>query len=58
MKQEFLQHQPLIEKAFWLAGQKSIRIRARREGKPVEEASVLATVPMWFGLLDENQPRR
>ena len=23
-------------------------------GKPVDEVSVLATVPMWFGLLDEH----
>ncbi len=54
MKQEFLQHQPLIEKAFWLPDKNRYAFALDREGKPVDEASVLATVPMWFGLLDEN----
>ena len=48
------QHQPLIEKAFWLPDKNRYAFALDREGKPVDELSVLATVPMWFGLLDEH----
>ena len=54
MKQEFVQHRPLIEKAFWLPDKKRYAFALDREEKPVDESSVLATVPMWFGLLDEH----
>ena len=54
MRQEFEQHQPLIEKAFWLPDKKRYAFALDRENKPVDELSVLATVPMWFGLLDEH----
>ena len=54
LKQEFDQHQPLIEKAFWLPDKNRYAFALDREGKPVDELSVLATVPMWFGLLDEH----
>jgi glycogen debranching enzyme len=54
LRQEFDQHQPLIEKAFWLPTKKRYAFALDREGTPVDELSVLATVPMWFGLLDEH----
>jgi glycogen debranching enzyme len=54
LRQEFEQHRPLIEKAFWLPDKKRYAFALDREGKPVDELSVLATVPMWFGLLDEH----
>jgi glycogen debranching enzyme len=54
LRQEFQQHQPLIEKAFWLPDKKRYAFALDREDKPVDELSVLATVPMWFGLLDEH----
>jgi glycogen debranching enzyme len=54
LRQEFDQHQPLIEKEFWLPGKNRYAFALDREGKPVDELSVLATVPMWFGLLDEH----
>jgi glycogen debranching enzyme len=54
LRQEFDQHQPLIEKTFWLPEKKRYAFALDREGKPVDELSVLATVPMWFGLLDEH----
>jgi glycogen debranching enzyme len=54
LKQEFDQHRPSIEKAFWLPDKKRYAFALDREGKPVDELSVLATVPMWFGLLDEH----
>ncbi|HEY2821817.1 MAG TPA: hypothetical protein VGJ06_12315 [Candidatus Acidoferrum sp.] len=54
LKQEFQQHRPLMEKAFWLPDKNRYAFALDREGKPVDELSVLATVPMWFGLLDEH----
>jgi glycogen debranching enzyme len=54
LKQEFDQHRPLIEKAFWLPDKNRYAFALDRDGKPVDELSVLATVPMWFGLLDEH----
>jgi glycogen debranching enzyme len=54
LRQEFDQHRPLIEKAFWLPEKNRYAFALDREGKPVDELSVLATVPMWFGLLDEH----
>ena len=54
LRQEFEQHRPLIEKAFWLPDKKRYAFALDRENKPVDEFSVLATVPMWFGLLDEH----
>jgi glycogen debranching enzyme len=54
LKQEFEQHRPLIEKAFWLPDKNRYAFALDRDGKPVDELSVLATVPMWFGLLDEK----
>jgi hypothetical protein len=54
LKQEFDQHRPLIEKEFWLPEKNRYAFALDREGKPVDELSVLATVPMWFGLLDEH----
>jgi glycogen debranching enzyme len=54
LKQEFQQQRPLMEKAFWLPEKNRYAFAVDREGKPVDELSVLATVPMWFGLLDEH----
>ncbi len=54
LKQEFDQHRPLIEKAFWLPDKNRYAFALDRENKPVDELTVLATVPMWFGLLDEH----
>jgi glycogen debranching enzyme len=52
--QEFEHQKPLVEKAFWLAEKGRYALALSNDGKPVDEASVLATVPMWFGLLDEK----
>ncbi len=45
----------IINQDFWLAEKKRYAFAIDQAGKPVEEASVLATVPMWFGLLREVQ---
>jgi glycogen debranching enzyme len=55
---EFAAQQPKVEKAFWLAEKDRYAFALDKDGKPVDEASVLATVPMWFGLLDEKNSER
>jgi glycogen debranching enzyme len=54
LAQEFERQYPMIEKAFWLPDKKRYAFALDKEDKPVDEASVLATVPMWFGLLDDK----
>ena len=54
LAQEFDHQKPLIEKAFWLGEKGRYAFALGTDGKPVDEPSVLATVPMWFGLLDEK----
>jgi glycogen debranching enzyme len=54
LAQEFDRQRPLMERAFWLAEKNSYAFALDRDGKPIDEPSVLATVPMWFGLLDEK----
>src|SRR5450432_4418385 len=51
---EFGKQRPLVEKAFWLAEKNRYAFALDKDGKPVDEASVLATVPMWFGLLSDK----
>src|SRR6266852_4723389 len=43
-----------LNQAFWLADKQRYAFALGTDGKPVDEASVLATVPMWFGLLDQK----
>lgn len=45
----------LMNRIFWLADKKRYAFAIDESGKPVDEPSVLATVPMWFGLLREDQ---
>ncbi len=54
LEQEFERQKPLVDKTFWLADKNRYAFALGTDGKPVDEASVLATVPMWFGLLDER----
>jgi glycogen debranching enzyme len=51
---EFGKQRPRVEKAFWLAEKSRYAFALDKDGKPIDEASVLTTVPMWFGLLDEQ----
>jgi glycogen debranching enzyme len=52
LSQEFEKQKPLVEKPFWLGEKNRYALALDRTGVPVDEASVLATVPMWFDLLD------
>src|SRR5438477_812274 len=45
----------LLNQAFWIAEKKRYAFALDQAGKPVDESTVLATVPMWFHLLREDQ---
>jgi len=42
-----------MNEAFWIAEKKRFAFALDKDNHVVDEPSVLATVPMWFGLLDE-----
>ncbi len=52
---DFKHEKTLLNEAFWIAEKKRFAFALDKENHPVDEPSVLATVPMWFGLLDENK---
>src|ERR1700682_3233694 len=43
-----------VSDAFWLADKQRYAFALGTDGKPADEPSVLATVPMWFGLPDQK----
>ena len=49
---EFERKKPALDAAFWLPETKSYAFALNKDNQPVDEPSVLATVPMWFGLPD------
>ena len=50
LAQAFEQQTSRVNTAFWLADKQRYAFALGTDGKPVDEPSVLATVPMWFGL--------
>ena len=48
--QEFEKQWPLVNNSFWIASKKRFAFALDRNEKQVDEPSVLAAVPMWFGL--------
>jgi glycogen debranching enzyme len=53
----FEKQKALVNNAFWMTDKKRFAFALDKDSKPVDEASVLSTVPMWFGLLDEEKAR-
>src|SRR5205823_120340 len=53
LEETFQQQKPLMNETFWLADKKRFAFALDKSDHPVDEPSVLATVPMWFGLLDK-----
>jgi glycogen debranching enzyme len=49
---EFERKKPALDAAFWLPESKSYAFALNKDNQRVDEPSVLATVPMWFGLPD------
>ena len=52
LAKNFAQQKPLMNEAFWIADKKRFALALDKDNHAVDEPSVLATVPMWFGLLD------
>ena len=55
LAEEFEKERPRLDEAFWSPDKKIYAFALDKENKRVDEASVLATVPMWFGLLDAEK---
>ncbi len=51
---EFERGKPALDKAFWLPEKKSYAFALNQQNAPVDEPTVLSTVPMWFGLEDAD----
>src|SRR5215470_16746104 len=49
----FAQQEPLMNDVFWIADKRRFAFALDKDNHPVDEPTVLSTVPMWFGLLDE-----
>ncbi len=51
----FEKQKSLINNAFWLPEKKRFAFALDKDNKQLDEATVLATVPMWFGILDQEK---
>jgi glycogen debranching enzyme len=54
LSKDFEEQQRRVNQAFWLSDKKRYAFALGQDGKPIDEPSVLATVPMWFALLDQK----
>ena len=54
LAQAFEKQASKVNDAFWLADKQRYAFALGTDGKPIDEPSVLATVPMWFGLPDQK----
>ena len=52
--EEFARQKKLVDQTFWSADKKLYAYALDPNGQRMESASVLATVPLWFGLLDQD----
>jgi hypothetical protein len=50
LENEFAKQWPLVNDSFWMADKKRFAFALDKNDKQVDEPTVLATVPMWFGL--------
>ncbi len=55
LAEEFSRRQPLLNQTFWSPGQKIYAYALDKDSKRLDIPSVLATVPMWFGVLDADK---
>jgi glycogen debranching enzyme len=53
LAKDFEKQRALVNESFWIAGKKRFAFALDKNNKQVDEPSVLATVPMWFGLPSE-----
>jgi glycogen debranching enzyme len=50
LARDFEKQRSLVNESFWIADKKRFAFALDKSGQKVDEPSVLATVPMWFGL--------
>jgi len=55
LAEEFVHQKQLVEQTFWSSEKKTYAYALDPNGQRIATASVLATVPLWFGLLDEDK---
>ncbi len=53
LEKDFEKQRALVNESFWIADKKRFAFALDKNDKKVDEPSVLATVPMWFGLASE-----
>jgi len=54
----FVQQKAKLNQAFWLNEKERFAFALDHDSHPVDELSVLATVPMWFGVLDDAKANK
>jgi glycogen debranching enzyme len=54
LETEFEHSKPALDQAFWSPEVKSYAFALKQDNQRADEPSVLATVPMWFGLADPD----
>lgn len=55
LDQLFAQQKSKMNDSFWLPGKARFAFALDHDNRPVDELSVLATVPMWFAMLDQDK---
>lgn len=55
LAEEFSAQKAKVNEAFWLEDKHFYGFAVNQENKIVPEATVLSTVPMWFGILDSSR---
>lgn len=58
LKEELAKEQKQLNDAFWSPEKKIFAFAIDRDNRKVDEATVLTTVPMWFGLTDEAKSQQ
>ena len=53
LEKDFEKQRALVNGSFWIAGEKRFAFALDKNNQKVDEPSVLATVPIWFGLASE-----
>lgn len=53
LAKDFAHQKQMMNEVFWIADKKRFAFALDKDDHVVDEPSVLTTVPMWFGLLDE-----
>lgn len=55
LAEDFAKQRTLLERRFWLPEKQRFAFALDTSGQPIDEPTVLATVPMWFGLLADSK---